>query len=212
MRSSGKSKSSSERDFDDASAGRVGARRVHVKRGNDDEPLGIPAGRAQREHGGHKNALIQPVGQEQLNRRRRRGAPAVACDSRVVVRVLGESDAASATGRASITAGEQPAVFSFKCRRKPAGRRGDALVFVAHRVPPRRVRPRRAPSQPDRRPTRRVRQPFGLRQRHDGRADGRRPARVTCWIVATRTKSAALRPPRARAAPLVGSTWFDPVA
>jgi hypothetical protein len=30
--------------------------------------------------------------------------------------------------------------------------------------------------------------------------------------VLTRTKSAALKPPRDRAAPLVGSTWFEPVA
>ena len=38
------------------------------------------------------------------------------------------------------------------------------------------------------------------------------PARVTRWTDMTRTKSAALSPPRNRAAPEVGSTWFEPVA
>src|SRR5204863_8348357 len=39
-----------------------------------------------------------------------------------------------------------------------------------------------------------------------------RPALVTRCTDITRMKSAALRPPRKRAAPDVGSTWFDPVA
>jgi len=37
------------------------------------------------------------------------------------------------------------------------------------------------------------------------------PRAVTVCTVATRTKSAADSPPRARAAPLVGRTWFDQV-
>ncbi len=39
----------------------------------------------------------------------------------------------------------------------------------------------------------------------------RSPAAVSRWTVDTRTKSAALSPPRPAAAPLVGRTWLDPV-
>ena len=41
--------------------------------------------------------------------------------------------------------------------------------------------------------------------------DAARPRRLMRCTVDTRTKSAALRPPRAAAAPLVGSTWLEPV-
>ena len=52
-----------------------------------------------------------------------------------------------------------------------------------------------------------ARRAFGARQRHDGRRQPRQSGlRVTRCTDITRTKSAALSPPRNRAAPEVGST------
>ena len=50
------------------------------------------------------------------------------------------------------------------------------------------------------------REALGLGQRDDGRPMPRMPRRVSVCTVNTRTKSAALRPPRNRPAPPVGST------
>src|SRR6185503_1170846 len=86
---------------------------------------------------------------------------------------------------------------------QPDARRHDTFVLIAHRAALARERTNRT----------RIEaacafNPSASASVIPASATARNPRGVICWIVVTRTKSAAVRPPRPAAAPVVGSTWF----
>ena len=125
-------------------------------------------------------------GRRQVRRRRPR--------SRRRSRVERDVLRASAPCIASITAGEQPAVFSFRCSRSPsaASRRvriRSSPSFLARLVADRAIEAACAV------------EPFGARERHRRGSDPPESRGVRRCTVPTRTKSAALSPPRAPGRP-----------
>ena len=153
-----------------------------------------------------EDALVEPVGQQQRVGGRRRAAPAHGCHGGVVVRIARRDPARQRAERL-----EHRRRAAGRCSRSGAGagrrRRRDALVFVVTACP---LRARRRSCIRSTRacPSALRLRASATRRRRDARAAR---ARVIRWTVETRTKSAALRPPRPRAAPLVGSTWLEPV-
>ena len=114
----------------------VGARRVHVERRlrrRSPRTGRRPARRAALTSDASMIPSSRPLVRTHVVGARRRSRRAAAHD-RVVVGIDRRRPAASASRSAASTAGEQPAVFSLRCSRRPAVRRRDALVLVAHDV------------------------------------------------------------------------------
>ncbi len=178
----------------DGAAARPRGDRIHVEgRRHHHELRRPPIHRlaAQRDQGGHQDAFVESVDEQQAflgNSQVRRG---LAVDD-VVVGIARDIGGAERGQRLEHLRRAARGVFVEVQSQSVAGRRG-AVVAFAHGTLT------RMDASCETRPSARASvRTVGARRP--------RPARVTRWTDTTRTKSAVLSPPRNRAAPPVGST------
>ena len=159
----------------------------------------------------HQDAFVEPVGQQHP----------LGIDVEVTARIA-STQARDTTGRSrcrSASAAGSPrsrAASSRRCSRSGAaeGRRRDrdspgSACQRLTAVPLRGIRPAASSRT---RSIARGRSALPRARARSRRRRSREPAAVSRCTVICRTKSAADSPPRTRAAPAVGSTWFEPIA